>query len=64
MFGDILIVYDHEVVRRGHRSLLSSNPEWRISGEAADGVEGIEKARASPWRFLQTSKDSLAKWNW
>ena len=46
MFGDILIVDDHEVVRRGLRSLLSSSPEWRISGEAVDGVEGVEKAMA------------------
>jgi DNA-binding NarL/FixJ family response regulator len=46
MFGDILIVDDHEVVKRGLRSLLSSSPDWRISGEAADGVEGVEKAKS------------------
>jgi len=42
----ILIVDDHEIVRRGLRSLLSSRPEWHICGEAADGLQGVEKAKA------------------
>ena len=42
----ILIVDDHEIVRRGLRSLLSSRPDWHICGEAEDGVQGIEKAKA------------------
>ena len=45
MPGHILIVDDHETVRRGLRSLLSSRPEWQICGEAADGLEAIEKAK-------------------
>jgi len=45
MHRDILIVDDHEAVRRGLRSLLSLRPDWNICGEAADGREGIEKAR-------------------
>jgi PAS domain S-box-containing protein len=40
----ILIVDDHEVIRRGLRSLLSSRPEWEICGEAADGQAAVEKA--------------------
>ena len=44
--GHILIVDDHEIVRRGIRSLLSSRPEWHICGEAVDGLQGVEKARA------------------
>jgi PAS domain S-box-containing protein len=28
------------------RSLLSSRPEWRISGEAVDGLDAIDKAKA------------------
>jgi DNA-binding NarL/FixJ family response regulator len=40
-------VDDHEIVRRGIRSLLSSRPEWKICGEAGDGIEAIEKAKAS-----------------
>jgi two-component system response regulator NreC len=40
----ILIVDDHEVVRRGVRSLLDGRPEWKICGEAATGPEAIGKA--------------------
>ncbi len=46
MSGQILIVDDHEVVRRGIRSLLSSRPGWKICGEAVDGLDAIEKAKA------------------
>jgi PAS domain S-box-containing protein len=42
----ILIVDDHEVIRRGLRSLLSSRPEWEICGEAGDGQAAIEKVQA------------------
>jgi DNA-binding NarL/FixJ family response regulator len=41
----ILIVDDHELVRRGLRSILLTRPEWEICGEAADGSIAIEKAR-------------------
>jgi DNA-binding NarL/FixJ family response regulator len=41
----ILIVDDHESVRRGVRSLLSGREEWSICGEAEDGLEAIEKAK-------------------
>jgi len=40
----ILIVDDHEIFRRGLRSLLESRPEFEILGEAADGLQAIEKA--------------------
>jgi PAS domain S-box-containing protein len=40
----ILIVDDHEVIRRSLRSLLSSRPEWEVCGEAADGCAAIERA--------------------
>jgi len=39
----VLIVDDHEVVRRGVRSLLESHCE--VCGEAVDGQDAIEKAR-------------------
>lgn len=42
----ILIVDDHEVVRRGLRSLLSSRPEWEVCGEAADGQAAVEKVQS------------------
>lgn len=42
----ILIVDDHEAARRGLRSLLSSHSDWLVCGEAVDGMDGVEKARA------------------
>jgi CheY-like chemotaxis protein len=42
----ILLVDDQPSVRHGIRSLLGSRPEWKICGEASDGQEGIEKAKA------------------
>jgi len=40
----ILIADDHELVRQGLRTLLAARPAWEVCGEAADGVEAIEKA--------------------
>jgi DNA-binding NarL/FixJ family response regulator len=37
----ILIADDHEVARRGVRSLLESHPGWEVCGEAADGREAV-----------------------
>jgi PAS domain S-box-containing protein len=41
----ILIVDDHQAVRRGLRSLLTTRGDWIVCGEAVDGVEAVEKAR-------------------
>jgi PAS domain S-box-containing protein len=41
----LLVVDDHEVVRRGVRSLLSNQNGWDVCGEAVDGQDAIEKAR-------------------
>jgi DNA-binding NarL/FixJ family response regulator len=40
----ILIADDHEVARRGIRSLLESRSGWEICGEAKDGREAVELA--------------------
>jgi PAS domain S-box-containing protein len=40
----VLIVDDHDPVRRGIRLLLSSDTSVSICGEAADGIEAVEKA--------------------
>ena len=42
----ILLVADHEPVRRDLRSLVSSRVEWPICGEAEDGFEAVEMAKA------------------
>jgi PAS domain S-box-containing protein len=41
----ILLVDDHEEVRKGIRSLLSERADWLICGEASNGIEAIEKAK-------------------
>jgi DNA-binding NarL/FixJ family response regulator len=43
--AQILIVDDHEMIREGIRTLLSSRPHWRICGEAVDGLDALEKAK-------------------
>jgi DNA-binding NarL/FixJ family response regulator len=40
----ILIADDHELARRGIRSLLESHPGWEVCGEAKDGRESVEMA--------------------
>lgn len=41
----ILIADDHELVRRGLRSLLATRSGWNVCGEAKDGLEAVVKAR-------------------
>jgi DNA-binding NarL/FixJ family response regulator len=41
----ILIADDSEVLRRAVRGVLSEEANWEICGEAANGVEALEKAR-------------------
>ena len=41
----VLIVDDHEVVRRGLRSFLESQGDIEVVGEAADGAQAIEKVQ-------------------
>ncbi len=41
----VVLVDDHEVVRRGIRSILEETDEFRVVGEARDGVEGLQVIR-------------------
>ena len=41
MVPRILIVDDHEIVRKGLAGLLQ--PRWEVCGEAGDGLEAVEK---------------------
>jgi len=41
----VLVVDDHEVVRRGVVSLVQSRPDYVVCGEAVDGRQAIEKTR-------------------
>jgi PAS domain S-box-containing protein len=41
----VLIADDHELFRRTLRSFLESHPDYRVCGEAGDGIEAVEKVR-------------------
>ncbi|MDY7080276.1 MAG: response regulator transcription factor [Chloroflexota bacterium] len=41
----IVIVDDHEIVRRGISAILQSDPEVQVVGEAADGKEALRVVR-------------------
>jgi two-component system, NarL family, response regulator NreC len=43
----ILLVDDHNVMRRGLRLLLESQPGFVVVGEAADGRQAVEQAEAT-----------------
>lgn len=40
----VLIADDHEIVRRGLRSLIESDPHWEVCGEASDGRDAVAMA--------------------
>jgi DNA-binding NarL/FixJ family response regulator len=40
----ILIADDHPTVRRSLKQLLESNMKWHVCGEAANGLEAVQKA--------------------
>ncbi|MCP4536579.1 MAG: response regulator transcription factor [Chloroflexi bacterium] len=42
----LLIVDDHPIVREGLQGVLSREPGLEVIGDAADGVEAVEKARS------------------
>jgi DNA-binding NarL/FixJ family response regulator len=42
----VLIVDDHALFRRGLQMVLGSEPDIEVVGEASDGAEAIEKAKA------------------
>jgi len=42
----ILIADDHEMLRRGLRSMLEKELDWEICGEAVDGQDAVDKASA------------------
>ncbi len=39
----ILLTEDHEVVRRGIRSLIEAHTEWEVCAEAEDGVQAVQR---------------------
>jgi DNA-binding NarL/FixJ family response regulator len=43
----ILIADDHEIVRQGVKAILSKRERWEVIGEAANGRDAVEQARAT-----------------
>jgi NarL family two-component system response regulator LiaR len=41
----ILVADDHEIVRKGLRALLSSEPDMQVVGEASNGEEAVAQAQ-------------------
>jgi DNA-binding NarL/FixJ family response regulator len=41
----LLVADDHDIVRKGVRTLLEEQPGWEVAAEAADGREAVEKAK-------------------
>jgi len=41
----IVIADDHELVRRGARALLESQPGWKVVGEASTGRQALEQVK-------------------
>jgi len=41
----ILIADDHELVRKGIRTVLKSRPGWQVVAEASDGREAVKKTQ-------------------
>lgn len=46
MNARILLVEDHEIVRKGLYDLIEGHSGWRVCGEATNGKAAIEKALA------------------
>lgn len=40
-----MVADDHELIRRGVRTLLEAEPGWKVVAEASDGQEAFEKAK-------------------
>ena len=41
----ILVVDDHEPTRRAIASILATRADWRVCGEASDGIEAVSQAK-------------------
>jgi DNA-binding NarL/FixJ family response regulator len=41
----VLLVDDHQMIRQGIKSILECYPNVRVTGEAANGEEGVDMAR-------------------
>jgi DNA-binding NarL/FixJ family response regulator len=42
---DVLVADDHDIVRRGLRDLIETQPGWKVIAEATNGREAVEKTQ-------------------
>jgi DNA-binding NarL/FixJ family response regulator len=43
----VMLVDDHNLVRRGFRRMLEDEPDITVVGEASDGEEAVQERRSS-----------------
>jgi DNA-binding NarL/FixJ family response regulator len=41
----LLVADDHDIVRKGLRSIIEEQPGWELAGEASDGRQAVEEAK-------------------
>jgi DNA-binding NarL/FixJ family response regulator len=41
-----VVADDHEVVRKGLRTILEEQPGWEVTGEASDGRDAVDKVKS------------------
>ena len=58
----IVIADDHEIFRRGLRSLLESHRDWEVCGEAVDGQEAVERVRELKPDVVVWTSPSTVEW--
>ena len=48
----IVLADDHQVVRQGLKALLDAEPDFRVIGEAGDGLQAIKRVEMLSPRIL------------
>ena len=48
----ILVTDDHALIRKGLKQLLADSPDLQVTGEAATGIEAINKVRAEHFDLM------------
>ena len=49
---DVLVAYDHAIIRDGLRKILQDTEDLQVAGEAADAYAVIEQVRARDWGLV------------
>ena len=57
----VFLVDDHPVVREGLQALFSQHPEFKVIGEAADGISAVTNTLACDMSRLISTSDTLTE---